>query len=185
MTKRAFVPYVKGCGYKVWESRARVVMDKVYGGHVPPGNHRVEIVELEGKHYFCDVGFGGPSPAGALLIEDGHEEEIKGQKFRVEQADEYWWTVGVCKKDGFEPLIQFTMQPQDPVEFVPLADYYSTSGLSKFVANRVLNLRTEKGRKSIFNDVYTLEENGNITELVFKGRDELQEIVKNEFGILI
>lgn len=180
-----FCHLLKGCGYDVQEARARVVMDQVYGGHVPPGNHRIELVRLGGRYYFCDVGFGGPSPSGALLVEDGYEEEMGGRRFCVERMDEYWWRMGMCREEGFEPLIEFTLQPQDPVEFAPLAGYYSTTPLSKFVANRVLNLRTEKGRKSIFNDVYTLEEDGKVTETAIRDKEDLWRIVREEFGIRI
>lgn len=178
-----FFHLLKGCGYEVFESRARVVMDQVYGGHVPPGNHRVEIVKLDGNDYFCDVGFGGPSPSAALRIEDGYEEEIRGVRFRVERTDEYWWRMGVYRREELEPLIEFTLQPQDPVEFVPLAGYYATSSLSKFVANRVLNLRTEKGNKSIFNEIYTKKEDGKTTETIIKDKESLWKIVREEFGI--
>jgi hypothetical protein len=49
----------------------------------------------------------------------------------------------------------------------------------------VLNLRTEKGRKSIFNDVYTLEEDGKVTETAIRDTEDLWRIVREEFGIRI
>lgn len=174
---------LQACGYDVQESKARVVMDKVYGGHVPPMNHRLEIVTIDEKKYFCDVGFGGPSPSASLLIEDGYEETIGTCKFRIERTDEYWWTQGVYTDEGYEPLIQFTLMPQDPVEYVPLAGYYSTSPLSKFVANRVVNLKTANGHKSIMNDCYTCVEDGVKTEVVMKDDGELARVLKEEFGL--
>lgn len=178
-----FYHLLRGCDYEVQESKARVVMDKVYGGHVPPMNHRIEIVRIDDKRYFCDVGFGGPSPCAALLIEDGYEETIGGWRFRVEKTDEYWWTQGVYTKAGYEPLIQFTLMPQDLVEYAPLAGYYSTSPLSKFVANRVVNLKTEKGHKAIFNDCYTCVEDGVKTEVEIKDDRELLRILREEFEL--
>ena len=62
---------------------ARSVFCRVVRGRdfLPPCAHRAVVVALEGRLYFCDVGFGGPMPAGALQIADGAGGTCAGNTF--------------------------------------------------------------------------------------------------------
>ena len=48
-----------------------------------PISHRAVVVALDGKRYFCDVGFGGPGPKGLVELDTDAPQEIYGETFRV------------------------------------------------------------------------------------------------------
>ena len=89
---------------------ARSVFCRVVRGRdfLPPCAHRAVVVALEGKLYFCDVGFGGPMPAGALEIADGVGQDVRGEYFCIDRFDDYWWTVSRNASAGVrEAVLQF------------------------------------------------------------------------------
>ncbi|WP_172135240.1 arylamine N-acetyltransferase [Adlercreutzia sp. ZJ473] len=58
-----------------------------------PINHRGLAVRLDDGDFFVDVGFGGPMPAGALLLEHDVEQRVAGELYTPRRIDSTWWTV--------------------------------------------------------------------------------------------
>lgn len=165
---------------------ARSVFCRVVRGRdfLPPCAHRAVVVELAGKLYFCDVGFGGPMPAGALEIADGVGRDVRGEYFRIDRFDDYWWTASRKTSDGArEAVLQFNTFPQTPQEFIAANMKSAMDPESIFVKNVLLNLRTAEGSLSITDDVFTVRRNGETRTEHIRDDATLRGVLKDYFGI--
>ncbi len=165
---------------------ARSVFCRVVRGRdfLPPCAHRAVVVALGGNLYFCDVGFGGPMPAGALEIADGVGRDVRGEYFRIDRFDDYWWTVSRITSTGArEAVLQFNTFPQTPQEFIAANMKSAIDPESIFVKNVLVNLRTADGALSVTDDVFTVRRNGETRTERIRDDQALRGILKEYFGI--
>lgn len=175
-----FVVLLRECGFDAYSCRCRVVRGKDY---VPPSLHEGILARLQGELWFCDVGYGGPMPAGALRVEDGFVGEYCGQAFGMRKFDEEWWTIDYRSEKGAEDVIQFTTQVYDPVEFLLPNEYCSKNEKSVFVDKRVVNIRTKDGNCSVTDDLFVEVVDGVRKERMIGSEEELGKILRRYFGI--
>ncbi|MBQ3303139.1 MAG: arylamine N-acetyltransferase, partial [Clostridia bacterium] len=165
---------------------ARSVFCRVVRGRdfLPPCAHRAVVVALAGKLYFCDVGFGGPMPAGALQIADGAGRDVRGEYFCIDRFDDYWWTVSRDTSAGVrEAVLQFNTFPQTPQEFIAANMKSALDPESLFVKHLLVNLRTEDGALSITDDAFTVRRGGEVQTQHIAGEADLRRLLRERFGI--
>ena len=178
-----FVRLLKDLGFDARQVFCRVVRGRDF---LPPCLHEGIVVALEGQLYFCDVGFGGPMPAGALRIENGFGETIRGESFRIEQFDDYWWTISrEVSNGGWEDILQFNTFPQQPQEFLAVNQKCAGDPDSLFVKQVLVNLRTGQGALSVTGDQFTLRTDGKVLMEAIPDDEALHRILKEHFGIAI
>ena len=176
-----FTQLLKDLGYAARSVFCRIVRGRDF---LPPCAHRAAVVALAGKLYFCDVGFGGPMPAGALLIEDGWSAGIHGEAFQVRRFDEYWWTVSRTTSDGAqEDVLQFNLFPQLPQEFIAANMKAALDPESLFVKRRLVNLRTSRGALSIADDEFTERVDGVSRTVRIEDDAHFRRLLRERFGI--
>lgn len=128
-----FASLLTACGYEVTPCMARIIRD-CDDEFIPPISHRINLVRIDGQQHFCDVGYGGPMPAASMPLVDGLEECIKGQTFRLDQTDAFWWKLNLrtpggsvslmgdiftCSENGEKTVRQITEE-----EFLPVLEQY-------------------------------------------------------------
>lgn len=178
-----FVQLLKDLGFNACSCMSRIVRGKTFKG---PILHRGIIVSLDGKDHYCDVGYGGPQPPGAVLIEDGHSEDLHREVFHIRKIDEYWWMLSRTTSEGVsEDVLCFYTMPQDPVDFLTIHAYCSGNPASIFTQKRFVNLRTPGGSRSILGDTYTCTENGRTTVRAIQSDAEFREILAQAFSLKI
>lgn len=178
-----FLKLLKALGFDAWACRCRVLRGKDF---FPPNSHRASLVRLPDGVYFCDVGYGGPQPAGAIKVEADSQKTCAGQTFRIQSADQYWWTLVYMSKGGPEETMQFTLMPEDEVDFVPLSYFCLTHPDSFFSSGqRVISRRIPGGSISIEEDVFTRIHNGARIEEIIASDARYQELLQKEFGIYL
>ncbi len=176
-----FTQLLKDLGYHAYGCMGRIIRNKE---EIPPTLHRVNIVEWEGKKYFYDVGFGGPMPAGLLLMEDGFSRTMHGETYHMNQADEYWWTVSRTTSNGvLEDVLQFYPMPQENVTFIPNNEYCGSCPESIFTQIPFLNRRTEEGSIGVLGNIFTIVQNGEVTKREIQDRMELYHIMEKYFEL--
>jgi len=166
---------------------ARSVFCRVVRGRdfLPPCAHRAVVVKLADRLYFCDVGFGGPMPAGALEIGNGVGRDVRGEYFRIDRFDDYWWTVSRNTSAGVrEAVLQFNTFPQTPQEFIAANLKSATDPDSIFVRQVLVNLRTGDGSLSITDAAFTIRQNGQTRTRRIDGEADLRGILEAHFGIV-
>ncbi|HIS40507.1 MAG TPA: arylamine N-acetyltransferase [Candidatus Aphodovivens avistercoris] len=184
-------------GFQVSAVLGRSLKD---AGYVFPITHRAMIVTLGGERLFCDVGYGGPMPPCAIPLEDGCEVSSHGQAFRIERGEQApWWNVyylgnaaeleaaRAAGEPEREPIsvVGFMDAPMNLNDFVPLSHYCCTSPLSSFTFKRMANRRTDNGSVSITNDEFTRVTPEGKETVQIESRDQLDQILKDEFGIVM
>ena len=165
---------------------ARQVFCRVVRGRdfLPPCAHEAIVVDLDGQLYFCDVGFGGPMPAGALRIEDGYVEDIRGEHFRMDRFDPYWWTISRQTSEGaWEAVLQFNTFPQLPQEFLAANMKSAMDPESLFVRQLIVNLRTVTGALSITDHRFTARDASGAHTQTIPDDAALRRILREYFGI--
>lgn len=160
-----------------------------------PINHRGELVALDDKTYFIEVGYGGPVPSGALLLDDCGDQIVNGETFRMVRLDKTWWCMERASKtqvdasaEGAAPLripeLELCVARVYDLDFLALNEYLSLPG-TLFRDHTIINLRTKDGHKSIFDDVFKVRSDGTTEAIEIKTRHQLQGILEEEFGMKV
>lgn len=145
---------------------------------LPVPSHCAIVCVLDGMHYFCDVGFGGPVPDGAVAFDGAfrHGHRIV--------ADGIYQVVEAARDDGTaEAIMVFKDAPAMPVELVPLNYYISQTEDSLFRQILLLNLRLPNGSVSVTGKRFCCRAGEKRTEYDIRDLDELKSILREYFGI--
>ena len=171
-----FISLLRSLGFDAWSCMCRVTHDE----EIPrPISHRGNIAVFNKKHYFCDVGFGGPMPCGALLLEDQKTQNILGEEFTPILTKEGWWKI----MRNNQCILMVNEAFLDPVDFIPLSDACSLKESAIFRKQIMVNLKTENGHLSITADTFTKVIDGVREEYKINSKDELRMILDKYFGL--
>lgn len=139
-----------------------------------PPSHCAIVCTLDGEKFFCDVGYGGPVPDGALSF---CGESRFG--FRLEREGLYMKLIneksGLCK-------ICFKDVPVANVELLPMNYYISQKPDSPFRNILHLNLRLENGSVSIVDHEFKLRRGDERVEN-YVNLNDLPALLEEYFGI--
>lgn len=142
-----------------------------------PRLHRGVVVRLNGQKFYCDVGFGGPGPERAVLLEAGARTDNFSVALR--NGDTEIWR----DEDRENPLFSFIDHPADPVEFLPPNFYCARAPQSRFAQIVVVNQRRENGQRSITGNVLHIREGDSVEETIIRD-EELSDVLREYFDIL-
>ena len=178
----AFTALLKAVGFECYPIAVRVVWGAT---RFMPISHRAAIVTIDGVRYFADVGFGGPSPQGALMIDDPGEQPSGVNVFVVDKGGEHGIVINRLVDGKKEQLLMFKDTPVDPVDFLALNEYQAKSKYSMFRIARLVNLVTEEGAKSLSGSVLKIYnyDIGDTSEMSFESQEELRAALKEHFDI--
>ena len=178
-----FASLLTALGFEVWPVLARIY--RAASGEQPsPPSHRVNLVCLDGRKYFLDVGYGGPMPSGALVVEEGAIQEIRGFRYFFERRPHNRWILfreNSAKEN--EPMIGFTEAPSEAVDFVTPNFYTSTNPSSMFVTGRIANIRFDDGLASIGNGRFHLQRGAEDADIAIESKEQEFALLKQYFGI--
>lgn len=176
-----FAALLKALGFSVRPCMARVLIRPI---PYPLISHRANIVEIDGKRYLADVGFGGPQPTFAPLIEDGATRTEAGHTFAMHRAGHSWWNVGYRgTKEEERMVLRVCMLEVGEEDFVPLSFYQAGFEGSVFRNVRMVNIKTEDGALDLRNSTYTVFAGNEKTSREI-GDDELDKLLEEKFGIV-
>ena len=177
-----FGALLKALGFAVQPCMARVLLRPV---PYPLISHRANIVTIDESRYLADVGFGGPQPTFAPLIEDGASRTESGQTFTLHQVEHSWWEVGYqgTKEEERFVLRVCTMRMGEE-DFVPLSFFQAKYPQSVFRLNRMANIKTEDGAFDLRNNTYTVFAGRDKTVTEIEDEAEITRLLAEKFGIV-
>lgn len=176
-----FTALLKDLGYHATSCMCRITRNKNY---VPLILHRGIIVRLEDVDYFCDVGYGGPMPPGAVPVVDGVKSVMRGEEYYISRGEIPWWTLKrKTSTEEIESMIQFYTMPQEAIDYIPMNEYCSKNENSVFCQRLYVNKRTPKGNVSIMGDRFTEAADGKLVQEKVINEVELLGILKEYFEI--
>ncbi|MFF5639434.1 arylamine N-acetyltransferase [Streptomyces sp. NPDC012825] len=130
-------------GYRVDRIAARVRL----GGEGPRPRTHMALRVRRGPHtWLCDVGFGVRGFLEPLPLYDGATSHQLGQTFRIRTLSSPFWTVEVYQEDDWTALYHFTLEPQQPVDFVVAHHFLATHPRSMLRKTPLLQLTTPETR---------------------------------------
>ncbi len=173
-----FFCLLKALGFDLYATGVRLTWRKPCR---QPVLHRGSIVRLEGKHWFCDVGYGGPSPRRLLALEEG-VQELDG-KFLVQMLENGWWELLRDTDGKWETMMEIDPRPAEEEDFLPRNLYCATAQVEPFRNHRMINLTTETGSLAMTDDVLTIRDNGQVTTIAAANDEERLTLQKQYFGL--
>ncbi len=170
---------LKALGYDCYSVAVRIPRPD----GVAPVCHQGVMVKLNGEQFYCDVGFGGPGPKGALLLEDETVQCIDGEQFRVIRDGIHICIQGY-HQENWNDILRFADIPCIREDFTGLLYHLSHAPDSYFVLHRLVNLCVKGGGSLALTDNrFTARRNGTVTQTLLKNDEEIREILAKEFGI--
>ncbi|KAG8431695.1 hypothetical protein GDO86_020453 [Hymenochirus boettgeri] len=137
-----WVLQVSGYQPAILSARVRNSVTKVYG---PPFDHMLITVELEGRRWLCDVGFGEGMFVFPIPLESGREEDQGIGVFRVREEEEEWY-LERKEENGWRSLYKFTLTERRFEDFREMCDYHQSSPSSIFFCKSFCSLPIPQGR---------------------------------------
>ena len=175
-----FAALLRALGYDVQPCMARVLFRP---NPYPLITHRANIVTIGNDRYLADVGFGGPMPTFAPLIQEGATRTELGHTFVLNARDDYWWNVSYTgSSDEPRAVLSFCTMPVEEHDFVPLSFYQAQNPQSAFRLNRMVNIKTVDGAFDLRNSTFTIFKDGQ-KESREVDDAELDELLATTFGI--
>lgn len=175
-----FYKLLETLGFSCYCAAARIVLGRDYR---TPIAHRVIIVELDGKRYFCDVGFGGPAPTVPILFEEGVvSESPSGYRHRfIKNGTEN--VLEVELEGEFIPMMIFEERVCDELDFIPLNAFCALSEQEPFIKKQMLWKNLADGKCSIDGEILRIKQNGEEREEVLDTEEKLRNALIKWFGI--
>ena len=177
-----FGALLRGLGFAVQPCMARVLTRP---NPYPLITHRANIVSFGDERYLADVGFGGPMPTFAPLIQDGATRAQFGHTFTLHATDGLWWNVGYIGSKEEERIVMcFCEMPVEEHDFIPLSFFQARNPESAFRTNRMVNIKTEEGAYDIRNNTFTVFAGAEKTVVEIEGDEALDQLLAEKFGIV-
>lgn len=179
---RLFAEVLESLGYAVESLSARVVFnheDEPLG----PRTHMVLLVRVNGQTHVCDVGFGGLTLTGPLLLDTDIEQATPHESFRLVRSDSIY---SLQAKLGAEwrTLYLFDLQPQLPIDF-EVANHYVSTHRDSFFLTTLMAARPATGcRYGLFNTELTIRRTaGGADRSTLESVGELKNALSDLFRI--
>jgi len=177
-----FRSVLQAIGFRVTGLAARVVWNAPEGA-VPPRTHMLLRIDLDGRPWLADVGFGGQVLTAAIQLEPGIEQATPHEPFRlVPWNDELLLESRI--RERWLPLYRFHQHPQELADYEVSNWYVSTSPESIFV-NGLMASRVGPGvRYALMNNELAVHRSGGPSEKRVLGHAaELRQVLEHEIGL--
>jgi N-hydroxyarylamine O-acetyltransferase len=173
---------LQGLGFHVTELAARVLWNAPEGA-ITPRTHMLLLIDLEGKHYVADVGFGGLTLTAPLRLEPEIEQPTPHEPFRlIKVGGDFVMQAKI--RGGWKALYRFDLQRQ----FLPdyeLANWYlSHHPESRFVTGLMAARPAVDRRYALLdNELAVHHLNGATERRVLENSAELRAALEGDFQL--
>lgn len=183
-----FMMLLRDLGFDAYSVMCRVESRRE---ELTPVMHRGILVFLDGKRYFCDVGFGGPMAPFAVELSE-EKQTYKNETYWCEEIFSGWHMIYRGKGKGYgedgsneaerQTVVMFSESPFLNADFKYHCNQCANSPDSGFRKMRMCNKRTEEGYVSLMGNKFTEVSNAGKTEKEVEEKD-IPKLLKEYFGI--
>jgi N-hydroxyarylamine O-acetyltransferase len=146
-----------------------------------PLTHMVLTVNIDGRPFVLDPGFGGHAPLVPVPLQEGQEAHDGSDRHRMVRRDDEW-VLEALVEGSYLPLWTTTLHRAEPVDFVMANHFVSTYPLSPFVTSLMLRAFSPRGRVSMMNCDVTVRDGRSVEKTVLTDRAALRSILVSDFG---
>jgi N-hydroxyarylamine O-acetyltransferase len=173
---------LRALGFRPIGLAARVLWN-VPEGSVRPRSHMLLLLEINGRQYIADVGFGGLTLTAPLRLEANVAQATPHEVFRLRDGDGDF-ILEAMLGDAWRPLYQFDLQPQHLADYEVSNWYLCHYPESHFLAGIMAARADRASRHALANLRYTRRTlDGGIATRVLQGADALRDELRVSFGI--
>jgi len=153
-------------------------------------SHMLLRVELDGKTYIADVGFGGLTLTAPLLLEPDLEQQTPHEAFRIRGAGDHFRlqaNVGGANIGGdWRTLYRFDMQRAYEVDYQVSSHFLSTHPSSHFLSTLVAARALPDRRHALRNNrLSTHHPGGRSEQRQIASATELADVLESQLAIVI
>ena len=168
-------------GFDTVALAARVVWERP--AEIRARTHMAVLVELDGRRYICDVGFGGLTATAPIELAPGIEQLTPHETFRVvRDANEF--TIEARVRGDWKRLYRFDLQEQLDVDIELLNHYVMTHAESPMRSRLIAARAAPDGRFGLGSAILSVHHLHGASEQRRIGNvDELKRVLESTFGI--
>jgi N-hydroxyarylamine O-acetyltransferase len=173
---------LESLGFKVKGLAARVLWNAPIDAITARG-HMLLLNEIDSVQYVADVGFGGQTLTGPLVLKAGITQATPHEPYRlVPVGDEF--RLEVLIRDEWRALYRFGLQEQFPVDYEVSSWYLSSHPESHFVTGLVAARVENDKRYTLRNNEFAVHHPGGNTERRrITNAGELEKILIENFRV--
>jgi N-hydroxyarylamine O-acetyltransferase len=179
-----FMEVLTTLGFVASGLAARVLWNQPEDAITPRG-HMLIRVEVDGRSWLADVGFGGCTQTAPILLEPGREQQTPHEPFRVVEADGYF-RMQAHVGGAWRTLYRFDLQQQFPVDYAVSSYFLSTNPASHFRSNLICARALPGRRLALLNNRLTTHYvDGRSERVEFADPAEIADALTSQFGIAL
>jgi N-hydroxyarylamine O-acetyltransferase len=138
--------------------RCRPNMARVHRNRPEPGGrtHHINLVELDGQTWVCDVGFGGSGFREPLLLQAGVESEQLGEIYRLHASEQHGFYLQKRVGEEWQPFYTFRIEPALPID-IHMANFYTANSSDHVFRDAIIGTRmTSRGRVTLSDHTFKI-----------------------------
>lgn len=142
-------------GFKFHSNIARV-----HRNRPEPGGrtHQINLVDIDGKTWVCDVGLGGSGFRQPLMLKADVEVEQLGEIYRLHENDVHGYYVQkkISQAHEWEPLYTFKVEATLPID-LEMANFYTSNSDDHIFRGGITGTRlTDRGRVTLKDHMFKI-----------------------------
>ncbi|SFP81969.1 N-hydroxyarylamine O-acetyltransferase [Mesorhizobium sp. NFR06] len=179
-----FMHALKTLGFTVSGLAARVLWGQPDDA-ITARSHMLLRIELGGRTYIADVGFGGLTLTAPLLLEPRLEQQTPHETFRlIATGDQFRLQANIG--GDWRTLYRFDMQQAYEVDYLVSSHFLSTHPSSHFLSTLVAALALPDRRYALRNNrLSTHHAGGRSEQREIATAAELADVLENQLAIVI
>ncbi len=177
-----FLRVLKELGFTVSGLAARVLWGRPEDA-LTPRSHMLLRVELDGRTWLADVGFGGLTQTAPLLLESGLVQQTPHEPFRIVEREGYFHAQAEAGGE-WRTLYRFDMSDHHEVDYAVTSYYLSTHPASHFVTGLIAARALPDRRYALAGNRLTVHHIGGPSKRhEIETASELADTLEGAFGI--
>lgn len=179
-----FMHVLRALGFKVSGLAGRVLWGRTQES-ITPRSHMLLRLEIGGRVWLADVGFGGLTQTAPLLFAPGAEQRTPHEGFRIIE-DAGYFLMQADTGGEWRALYRFDLQEQFEVDYAITNYFLSTSPTSHFRTSLIAARAFPGGRHALANNRLTthrLGQDGERRELTSPG--DILGVLDTLFGVTL
>ncbi|HEX5226944.1 MAG TPA: arylamine N-acetyltransferase [Bryobacteraceae bacterium] len=173
---------LEALGFRVNSLGARVLWGAPANSPLGPRSHMLLHVDVGGRDYIADVGFGGNVLTAPLRVEPHTSQATPHEPHRLTPVD-HGFVLEVNVRGEWGALYRFTLEPQFPSDY-EVSNWYLCHHPSSFFRQQILAARIKpEGRYALRNNALAIHGNGQTEKRLLSTAEELRACLESDFGI--
>jgi len=175
-----FMAVIEALGYDCFPLSGRLLFGRpIYN----PMGHRTTVVNIDGRRYLCDVGYGAGCAEGPVDIDDPGIQDVMGSMFSIRHhPNGQFGDITLVKHATDGTTSDFYcvyLRPHTLLEFV------ASNLRTQMSDRRVVRLRTETGSIAVDGTIFRRKVGSEVTETEITSYPQLYKIVTKEFNMIV